>query len=166
MEDREQSGKPGKEEAVDMARSFLLGGLRVKADDSGGLVGIIQRIIDDEKKSISKAIKEFMSEADTDSFLLSLLPVYFRIRYEAYAPYWLSHCKSVEDADSEVEFTYYNDLIDMYWAGAWNEWKRKGEWCVTVMLPPTKGLMIRAYREEMRGMKTKDSDYVRRNEND
>ena len=166
MEDREQSGKPGKEQAVDMAGSFLLGGLRVKADDSGGLVGIIQRIIDDEKKSISKAIKEFMSTEDLDSFLLSLLPVHCRILYEAYAPYWLSHCKPVDDRDRDAEFTYYNDLIDMYWAGAWSEWKRKGEWCVTIMLPPTKGLMIRAYREEMKGMKTKDSDYARRNEND
>ena len=153
MEDREQGDRMTKEQAIDTARSFLLSGLRIRTDDSGELVSAVQRIMDSEKKSISKAVKEFMSNADMDSFLLSLLPVHYRIIYEAYAPYWLSHCQPVEDGDSEVEFTYYNDLIDMYWAGAWNEWKRKGEWCVTIMLPPTKGLMIKAYREDMEGLR-------------
>ena len=146
--------KPDKDHAIEMAKSFLLSGFRVKETDSGELAQDVQRIMDEEKKRISLAVKEFMSDADTDTFLLSLLPVHYRILYEAYAPYWLSHCRPVEDRDSEVEFTYYNDLIDMYWAGAWSEWKKKGEWCVTIMLPPTKGLMIQSYREEMKRLKS------------
>ena len=146
--------KPDKDHAIEMAKSFLLSGLRVMESDSGGLLADVQRILDAEKKRISLAVKEFMSDADTDSFLLSLLPVHYRILYEAYAPYWLSHCRTVADHDDDAEFTYYNDLIDMYWAGAWSEWKKKGEWCVTIMLPPTKGLMIQSYREEMKRLKS------------
>ena len=138
-----------KEKAVEIAKSFLLSGMRVKKDDIGELVRVIQGILDAEKKSIREAIKEFMSTGDMDSFLLSLLPVHYRIIYEAYAPYWLSHCQPVEDRDSEVEFTYYNDLIDMYWAAAWQEWKTRDKWEVTIMLPPTKGLMALSYKQEI-----------------
>ena len=153
MLDGEQMEKPGREQAVEMAKSFLLGGLRIREDDSRELVSTTQQIIDGEKKQISLAVKEFMSTGDTDSFLLSLLPIHYRILYKAYAPYWLSHCKPVEDADSEVEFTYYNDLIDMYWAGAWGEWKTKGRLQVSVMLPPTKGLMIMAFRDDVKQLR-------------
>jgi hypothetical protein len=37
----------------------------------------------------------------------------------------------------------------MYWVGKWQEWKRKDKWEVTIMLPPTKGLVLLQYREEM-----------------
>ena len=150
----EHKEKTNKDLAVDMAKSFLLSGLRIKDSDSGGLIADVQRIIDGSRKQISRAVKEFMSDADTDSFLLSLLPVHYRILYEAYAPYWLSHCKPVTDRDQDAEFTYYNDLIDMYWAAGWDEWKTKGRLQVTVMLPPTKGLMIKAYRDDTEQLRT------------
>lgn len=125
----------------DIMKSFLLGGLRVKEDDCGDLATAVQKIIASTADIRKAAVKEFLSTGDMDSFLLSLMPVHNRIFYDAYAPYWLSHCKPVTDRDSEVEFTFYNDIIDMFWAAKWQEWKKKGEWCVTIMLPPTKGLI-------------------------
>ena len=142
--------KPTKEKAVGLAKSFLLSGLRVRADDGEQVEKEIQRIVDGSKRLISRAVKEFMSTGDMDSFALSLLPVHYRILYEAYAPYWLKHCKPVSDHDEDAAFTYYNDLIDMYWVGAWGEWKRKGKWEVTIMLPPTKGLVVYSYKQEIR----------------
>ena len=146
--------KQTKAQAIKFAESFLLSGLRVNADDCGQVEIDIRRIVDISKKQISGAVKEFISTGDTDSFFMSLLPVHNRICYEAYAPYWLRHCKPVSDHDEDAAFTYYNDLIDMYWVGAWGEWKRKGKWEVTIMLPPTKGLVIRSYREDMKALKT------------
>lgn len=142
-----------KDEAVDLAKSFLLGGLRIRADDSAETVTRIQRIIDSEKKSISKAVKAFMSNSDVDAFLLSLCPLHTRIFYEGYGDYWLKHCRLVDPAvehDNDASFTHYNDLIDMFWVGEWQEWKTKGKWEVTIMLPPTAGLMRASYREKMK----------------
>ena len=128
-------------QANDIMKSFLLGGLKVQEGDSCDLLLAVRQIIASTADIRRSAVKEFLSTGDMDSFLLSLIPVHDCIFYDAYAPYWLRHCKPVTDSDDEVEFTFYNDLIDMYWAAKWQEWKKKGEWCVTIMLPPTKGLI-------------------------
>ena len=128
-------------EALDLAKSFLLSGLRIKKDDCADLFEKIRRVIVKHELKIRSAAEEFLSTGDMDSFLSSLIPVHDCIFYDAYALYWLSHCHPVSDSDDEAEFTFYNDLIDMYWAAKWQEWKKKGEWCVTIMLPPTKGLI-------------------------
>jgi hypothetical protein len=75
--------------------------------------------------------------------------IWWERRQPVYSPYWLKHCHPVSERDDDAGFTYYNDLIDMYWVGKWQEWKRKDKWEVMIMLPPTKGLVLLQYREEM-----------------
>ena len=128
-------------EANDLMKSFLLGGLRVKEDDSGSLVSEVQKIFELTVEERREAVRGYLTTQDMDAFIAALLPIQKSIFYDAYGPYWLSHCHPVVDSDDVVEFTFYNDLIDMFWAAKWQEWKKKGEWCVTIMLPPTKGLM-------------------------
>ena len=146
-----------KSEVNDIVKGFLLSGTPIaKTDENSDLandvIDSIRLIFDAHMPEIRAAAKEYMKTEDLDALVLSLLPVHNKIWYEAYAPYWLSHCKPVDDRDTEAEFTYYNDLIDMYWVGKWQEWKRKGEFAVTIMLPPTKGLLALAYQEEIESL--------------
>ena len=144
------------ETAKEHAKEYLLMGTRVKAGDESDLlkatVDSVNRILKENMKTIKAAEAAYVESDDIDAFTLALLPIHYRILYEAYAPYWLEHCIPVTDHDDDAEFTYYNDLIDMYWAWKWQEWKKKGEWCVTIMLPPTRGLMNFAYQEEKRSL--------------
>lgn len=155
-------------EANNYAKEFLLVGTKIKCGDCSTLlkttIDSINHILEVNKKTIKEAVADYSRDDDVDAFMLALFPIHYRILYEAYAPYWLSHCKPVDDRDSEAEFTYYNDLIDMYWAWKWQEWKHKGEYGVAVMLPPTKGLMAFAYREEIEGLEEYRRVYCRRKE--
>lgn len=138
------------DKALNDARDFLLMGMRIRQDDGGDVIRRIQKIVDEDKskEAVRDAVRIRLSTDDVDAFLLALCPLHNRIFYEGYGPYWLKHCQLVDDRDDETEFSFYNDLIDMYWTGAWQEWKRKGKWEVTIMLPPTAGLLQMAYREE------------------
>ena len=163
-------GGIGKDQAVEIARSFLFGGMRLRrgsrddaeTDDVKVILKRARRIIHEEQGTIKPAFKAFRSDGDLDAFLSSLCKVHTRIFYEAYGDYWLKHCIPIRelagekrvDRDADAEFTFYNDIIDMYWVGKWQEWKKNGEWCVTIMLPPTAGLMRAAYRKEMKCYQT------------
>ena len=141
-----------KPELNGIVKEILLGFLPVAGKAADGsepetVIKNVRLIIDTHMREIRAAAMAYRETGDLDTLFFALLQVHNKIRYEAYAPYWLSHCKPVDDHDSETEFTYYNDLIDMYWAWQWQEWKKKDVWCVTVMLPPTGGLMDLAYRE-------------------
>ena len=137
-----------------LVTDFLFLGMPVSgadqdSPDMNALIDAVRIILDNSMAEIRAAVKVYRSTEDLDTLFLTLLPIHSRIRYGAYAPYWLHHCRTVEDQDNEAEFTYYNDLIDMYWAWKWQEWKKKGEYAVTIMLPPTKGLIALAYRAEL-----------------
>ena len=139
----------------DVIRSFLFSGMPIaKGEENSEMVNAVvesSRIIFDRHKAdITAAAREYRENNDLDELLTSLLPAQREIWYVAYAPYWLRHCRPVIDHDDATEFTYYNDLIDMYWAWKWQEWKKKGEWCVTIMLPPTKGMIDFEYQRERR----------------
>ena len=132
----------------------MFSGMPAARDDSDldTVADSIRLILNRHMKDIRAAVSGYLGDDDQDAFFLSLLPIHLKIWYEAYAPYWLEHCRPVSDRDDEAEFTYYNDLIDMYWVGEWQGWKRKGKWEVTIMLPPTKGLVLLQYREDMKGL--------------
>ncbi len=116
-------------------------------------------IINDHKPLIHAAAKQYMVTGDEEKLRLFLLPFHHMIRYEAYSPYWLKHCTAVSDPD----YTFYNDLIDMYWAWKEQEWKNPQNpenvhssqaWKTRFALPPTKGLILLRYKEVMRHYKT------------
>ena len=127
-------------------------GTWAKAEDESELlkktVDAVNSILTADMKIIKSSMADYVRTEDHDAFMLALLPTHYRVLYEAYAPYWLAHCHPVDDRDDDAEFTYYNDLIDMYWAWKWQEWKKKGEWCVTLRLPPTAGLIRYQYQKE------------------
>lgn len=147
-----------KTDVDEMVKSYLLSSMPISEKDADGpvakaVIDSIRVIFDSHMAEIKQAAKEYELTEDAEALAISLLPIRTQIWYEAYGPYWLYHCKPVEVSDSETEFTYYNDLIDMYWAWRWQEWKKKDEWCVTIMLPPTKGLLWHQYQEEMKGLR-------------
>ena len=128
------------------------------ADDADGIehkasLENMRLIITAHSPAILEAAETYRNTLNMDALFFALLPIRNKIRYEAYAPYWLSHCKPVDERDSETGFTYYNDLVDMYWAWQWQEWKKKDKWCVAIMLPPTKGLIELSYREDRKYLK-------------
>lgn len=144
-----------RKEANELAEAFLFSGMPVAGNEERELdetADAIRLILNQNMNEIRIAVKRYLDDGDQDAFFLALLPVHLKIWYEAYAPYWLKHCHPVADHDDEAEFTYYNDLIDMHWVGEWQEWKRKDKWEVTIMLPPTKGMILLQYREEMMGL--------------
>ena len=113
-------------------------------------------IINGHMNQIRAAAKDYMETGDDDKLRLFLLPFHHMIRYEAYSPYWLKHSIPVPDPD----YTFYNDLIDMYWAWKEQEWisllnpGRSASWKTRFALPPTKGLILHQYKEEMMKYKT------------
>ena len=129
-----------------------------------------KEIIYGHMDDIRQAAKKYMETGDRKELRLSLLPFHYMIRYEAYSPYWLLHCRLITDEVSGSipgfngdynEYTYYNDLIDMHWAWKDQQWRslqdlgdqgtqsdqldRK----IRFSLPPTKGLIQLRYQEEM-----------------
>ena len=144
-----------KPEVNDLVMGFLLSCMPIaKADENGpvveGVVDAIRIILDKHMPEIRAAAKEYITTADLDALILSLLPVRNQIWYEAYAPYWLLHCLPVSD---DPDYTYFNDLIVMYWHWKNQLWSKKGEACFTIMLPPTRGLIALAYQEERQSLK-------------
>ena len=135
--------------ANQVARDFLLMGIRIRKDDGDEAVERIKAIIVKENGNLKKAMKALLATYSMDKFFAALLPSQTRIFYEGYGPYLARHCVPVKDGDGDARFSYYNDIIDMYWAEEWSEWKRKGEWCVTIMLPPVMEMIRKRYQEEM-----------------
>jgi len=138
-----------KDEANELAKSYLLSGLPIAPGEEesvamDAVVDGIKAVFDAHMSEIRKAIKRYLDDDDQDAFFIALLPFHNKIWYEAYSPYWLLHCKP---DTSDPDYTYYNDLIDMYWHWKHQLWSKKEECCVTIMLPPTRGLVNFAYQE-------------------
>ena len=130
-----------------------------------------KEIIYGHMDDIRQAAKRYMETGDRKELNLSLLPFHHMIRYEAYSPYWLLHCRLITDDVSgstlriipgfngdHRDYTYYNDLIDMYWAWKDQQWRSLQdlgnqavslERKIRLSLPPTKGLIQLRYHEEM-----------------
>ena len=153
------------DDAAKVIWDFLVSGVRSadKDQDSDDWKAVIRKsegFIDEWSKSgrMKEVSKILFTTFDVDKFLFALLPLYYKIWYEAYGPYWLKHCiPTFED-----EFTFSNDIIGMEWWDEHHEWAsvkieggkkvcdyRKG---VTIMLPPTEELLQEAYRKDLEGL--------------
>lgn len=138
-----------------LIKDYLFSAMPInKADEQSpaaeALIEAIKNILDTHMLAIRKAAEEYAATEDLDALILSLLPVHNLIWYEAYAPYWLLHCKPLDPLDPD--YTYYNDLIDMYWLWKHQLWSKKEETCCTIMLPPTKGLVALDYAEAVESL--------------
>lgn len=131
----------------DLVMRFLFTGMPVSSEEkdspaTDSVVDAIRIIFDKHMSDIRAAAKKYEESKDLEALTYDLLPVRNKILYEAYAPYWLLHCRPVKD---HARFTYYNDLIDMYWAWMRQAWMSK-DGGTTVMLPPTGGLIALAQK--------------------
>ena len=136
--------------ALAAGRQFMFMGVRILEGDSYALDQVRSVLSENEIRDAERAaLAVLFSSYDLDDYLTELLPVQLKIYYLGYGPYWAAHCKPVKDKDDEAEFTYYNNLIGMYWCPALGEWKRKNEWAVTLRLPPTMELIREEYRREV-----------------
>lgn len=141
-------------DATEICRGFILSGILIlKGDGSDGVIERINMILAEEKAkgAFKEASRILFTTYDVDKFLEALCPVHERVFYEGYAHYWLKHCTVYDDEEVQTkgggEFSAWNDIIDMGWIAENNIWKKKGEWCVRIMLPPTAELIRREYED-------------------
>lgn len=157
-----------KDEVNKLVKDFLFSGMPIAKEDEDGaalnpVVDAIKDIFDKHMPEIRIAAEEYATTEDLDALILSLLPVHNLIWYEAYGPYWLSHCKPVSD---DPDYTFFNDLIDMYWHWKHQVWSKKEETCVTIMLPPTKGLLALDYAEAVESLNNYNRKHALANNDD
>lgn len=132
--------------AESIMHDFIFGGCLIPKEDSAG-INIFNKkarqIIDEDGTKTAKEARDVLfSSYDISKFLEKLLPIHYRIFYEAYGPVWLSHCKKTEDP----EYPYWNDIIKMCWEKNLSVWvDRKKEESFMLMLPPTKKLLENQY---------------------
>lgn len=137
-----------KDDATEMMLHFLIGGCRILKSDEKGMADFIeaaQRILDeDDGKTSKEAGRVLFATYDEEKFLEALIPLHYRIWYEAYGPVWLSHCIPTADP----EYPYTNDIIKMEWEAKSSVWINREELSFTTMLPPTKELLEKRYQED------------------
>ena len=149
------------QDATEAMKQFVTMGIRILKEDEDSeewknVIRAIEKISDAhaEAGTVKKASKILFETYDLDKFFESLCGFHTDVWYKAYGPYWLKHCKPQDDP----EYPYHNDIIDMDWWAEHNEWaktkiengKRATDYFggVTIMIPPTKELLDKAYEEE------------------
>lgn len=136
-------------DASEMMRHFLICRCRILKNDEKGMADFtenVQRILDEDAGKTSKeAGRVLFSTYDEEKFLEALLPLHYRIWYEAYAPYWLNH--TIQNPMNS-EYPYHNDIIGMDWDAENGVWINREDYSFTLMLPPTKELLEERYRED------------------
>ena len=136
--------------ALRIGREFLFQGIRTAKNDIYALERIRSVLLDDEIRDAERAaLAALFDSYSIDAYLTLLCPLQRKIYYEGYGRYWTTHCMAVSDRDSETEFSYYNDLVDMFWSPKWHLWKKKDRWAVSILLPPTQKMVNEAYAEEL-----------------
>ncbi len=144
--------------AGEILKRFWLGGMMVeKGVKADALRREVQQIIDDEAaKGEMKRLKDILFQTySLDEFLNAACRVCRRIRYEAYAPYWVSRCvqrplpDGIPWAGIPASGTaWHNSMIDMYWDDRRGIWAAEKEAAWRSGLPPTKELCEAEYAKE------------------
>ncbi len=144
--------------SYEVAQALMVAGMRVQKADGDECAERIAHVIEEEYKKgvLVTAAKTLLSTYSLKAFIKCLVPSQIKVWYEGYGPYWVSHCMPVDDRDNETAFTYYNDLIDMFWSPEWTVWKQKGEWRVSIMLPPTEEEISKEYAERLARLEDKN----------
>ena len=77
-------------DATSAMRDFLFGGIRILSVDREGLAAFTEKAKEimqaDGKKTAKEASRVLFSTYEIDKFLEALLPLHYRIFYEAYGP--------------------------------------------------------------------------------
>ena len=136
--------------SLKIGRAYIFSGIQLAKGDEHVWERIRAYVPDNEIADAERAaLTVLFSSYNINGFLTALLPVKYKAFYLGYGPYWAKHCKPITDSDGNEEFTYYNDIIDMFWDADKNEWKRKGGQSAMIMLPPTMELIKHEYATEV-----------------
>ena len=147
--------------ALKIGRSFLTMGIDLAdGDDGARVMDRVRSVLSDNewRDAEEAALAVLFNTYSLDAYLTALCPLYNKLYFLGYGPYWTEHCKAVTDSDAYAQFSYYNDIIDMFWVEDWHEWKRKCEWTVTVMLPPTMKQINEEYAREMARLEEENAE--------
>lgn len=133
--------------ASEVLKEWCFGCLQVIKTDQKGIDFILlkgQMIVDEERKKgeMKRLGRILFSTYSVDSFLNAGCRLRDRIWFEAYGPYWLSRCEW-----NEEKKTWWNSIIGMWWRPEYCEWVSDNESKWTIMLPPTRELLLKQYRE-------------------
>lgn len=125
---------------VEFVPSLLLGGMKIRVEDTEDakrMKKYAEMIISDNSQVVKKAIDTALSSYDFDLAIEELEPVRKKM-VKVYMEYWLKHCKPV----SAPGYTFYNDIVDMYYAEESNLWvsKENGMTVFSILFPPTEEL--------------------------
>ncbi len=143
--------------ALDIGRAWLFEGMRVARRDTYAMERVRSVLSENEIRDAERAaLTVLFSCYDLGRYLDLLTPLRLKVFYLGYGPYWAKHCNPVTESDGDIHFSYYNDIIDMFWTEKLHEWKRKGKWEVIAMLPPTIEMINEAYAMELKELEVND----------
>ena len=143
--------------ALDTGRAWLYEGVRVSRHEPYALERIRSVLSENEIGDAERAaLTVLFSCYDFGRYLDKLLPLRLKIYYLGYGPYWAGHCRPVTESDGDIQFSYYNDIIDMFWTEKLHEWRRKGKCEATIKLPPTIEMINEAYALELKELEVSD----------
>ena len=137
---------------TEVMRSFIFGGLYVTHGDKTSADEIFKRADaifaeEKEKGTITRAKEIAMTTYKIEEFINAICMLNCRIRYEAYAPYWLSQCRYHEGNE---EYQWYNTLVNMWYSNTAKTWVRQnGEiWDFGIYYPPNEEELKKTYEDE------------------
>lgn len=121
---------------------FVIGGVPFAKNDREGVRAYLrkcQEIIDEENRAgnFEGMNRVLFTEYSWEKAIQEILPVYSRIREEAYGPYWRKHCLRRLDPEANAP-GIYNDLIGMWWDPERGLWVRHSDGAFSIMFPPGK----------------------------
>ena len=108
-------------------------------EDKEKVCEVIFTILDGKKDVLAEISSVLYSEFDIRKALEILYnKMLLQIWEEAYIPYWDQHC-SLQEKDTVI----WNDLLQMKWNRGLNMWESLDGSAVTIMFPPSAGLLER-----------------------
>ena len=137
--------------SVEYIKGFTLMSVKIKEGEDEH---IIKELVDNIQIVVDEVAAEgkwkgweklLFRSYDLDQLLQAAVFLKNRIDYEAYAPYWVSHCKKRKMQPNEDPFrkkteeweAYWNDIVCMWWDPDGKIWIQPDRICWACYFPPT-----------------------------
>lgn len=132
--------------------SYIFSGIRFADNDHEESTRISEEMkrifVEETKGGFYQRLKEVaFKTCDADEVLRAATTLRNRLIYEVYGTYWVSHCKKI----NAPGFSYYNDIINMWYSDDQHQWMCVGENHtieVAVYYPPTMEALNNEYENE------------------
>ena len=132
-------------EAGEILKSYLFRGMLCRSDIGSDENALIERtyvLLDAGVKAgaLKQLYRTLFQSYSVDEMLKAATPWKNKLMYEAYAPYWLAHCRW-----SEEKRMYFNDIYGMYWDSDNGIWEDENGASWRFDMPPTAELIALRY---------------------